>query len=434
MCSPMRTVEMLAGTELVDGVPLVKDQTRVLVCAHKGGREEEQDWGVALRVLNEEGDEEAEVHIGGDGHGRFNFSRGMVRRTTDYSRSYEGDISTVDGVKAFMDGLLCNIEKHLSAGTFNSDKGGYDSGGTTVWCLVKVPGILEFANCGDHKVAIRKRDGTIQRIHSWNWNNGVFNKDIGTWTSCDIESCTCSGCGIRTELEKYLGRSTKTFRHELGEGAQKNEERFIVNFDDLRLPETIGVEATPLGYLYSGTWKTVQNVLATFTRHTIIDPECDQWDIGFSSDGPYSHCALANIRQPEVPADIEDLMHLVYDKEELEFNKFAMCSQNSLIHKYIPQRYNMTVEELGALTSSKMLELFMDWFHEAYTCKHPKIDHSWWCALQESNDFVIKKDFKITADMTLEERIQMIQHFCVLCISDDNALICILKGVKPPPA
>ena len=111
-----------------------------------------------------------------------------------------------------------------------------------------------------------------------------------------------------------------------------------------------------------------------------------------------------------------------------------MCSQNSLTHIWIPERYNITVEELGALTSSEMLELFMDWFREAYTCKHPKIDYSWWCALQESNDFVIKKDFKITADMTLEERIQMIQHFCGLCISDDNALICILKGVKPPPA
>ena len=79
-----------------------------------------------------------------------------------------------------MDGLLCDINKHLVAGTINSDKGGCDSGGTTVWCLVKVRGILEFANCGDHKVAIRKRDGTIQRIHSWNWNNGEYDKDIGT--------------------------------------------------------------------------------------------------------------------------------------------------------------------------------------------------------------------------------------------------------------
>ena len=235
---------------------------------------------------------------------------------------------------------------------------------------------------------------------------------------------------MRTKLECHLGKSTKTSRYELGEGTQPNEERFVVEFNryNLRMPETIGCEASPLGYLYSEKWKIVQKELATFECHSFIDPQCDKWDIVFSSDGPYSHCALPNMGQPIIPGEMADLIHLVYDEGEFEFNKFAMCSQNSLTHNYVLEHYNMTVEELGALTSSQLLDLFMTWYSYAYAEKI--IDNPWREAIYEAKDFVMENDFTVTEDMTLEKRIQMVQHFCELCISDDNMLICIKHGVR----
>ena len=435
MTSPKWTVEFLATTERVDGVPFVKNQSEVLLRPYKGGRPEQEDWGAFVKVSTEmlNGEiEEVIISIGGDGHGGFNFAPGMVRRITDFCRTYQGNISTVEEVYAFRHALVCDIQKHLFAGTINSDKGGCDKGGTTVWCMVCRPGILAFANCGDHRCAIRKPDGTIITLPSFNWNNGRYDEVTGTWSTCDIDTCICSGCRMRTQLTTkcHLGESTKTSRYELGEGTQPNEERFVVEFPkfNVRMAETCGLKASHNWPIHSEYWKKVQKELATFEYESFIDETCHEWDIVFSSDGPYSHCALANIQQPSIPGEIADLIYLIYDRGEFEFNKFAMYSQNSLTHKYVPKRYNMTVEDLGALSSSKLLDLFMKWYRYAYTAK--MIDDPWRDAIYEAAAFVKKNNFTVTEDMTIEQRIQMVQNFCELCISDDNMLICIKHGLR----
>ena len=85
-----------------------------------------------------------------------------------------------------------------------------------------------------------------------------------------------------------------------------------------------------------------------------------------------------------------------------------MCSQNNLTHKYISERYNMTVETLGTLTSSEMLDLFMKWYSYAYTEK--MIDDSWLEALHEAKDFVIENNFTVTENMTLKQFLPFSRH------------------------
>ena len=114
----MRTVEFLATTERVDGVPFVKDQSEVLLRPYKGGRHEQEDWAAFVKVSTEMLNGEIEkvtISMGGDGHGGFNFAPGMVRRITDFCTTYQGNISTVEEVYTFRHGLVCDIKKHLFA-------------------------------------------------------------------------------------------------------------------------------------------------------------------------------------------------------------------------------------------------------------------------------------------------------------------------------
>ncbi len=413
------------------------ETSNTFIAPHKGGREVDQDWGISLVLFYNGTERFGTITLFGDGHGsRFNLAEGFKNRFIQSIEQYENDIFTLPQGSQFLEFIWNSLQQHLLNGTITNDEPGYDCGGSTVQLYLQCkpisselePFILYYNN-GDSECVFTKFNecGEIETIpmSNFNWNaGGIFNETSGLWSKCN---CQCTGCYLNKQIMKTLGtHSSKTYRYLCGDGAQKQENRWCMDFGLWRPPETCGFETQCPSTLTPQKWKDIQKIFSTPSVHTFEGDECHKWSCFQSSDGPFSHCAMPNLKSPNIPGDINDVIKFLLSNESIDFTQFATSSLNKVSHNFIPQRYKISFEELKTYSPHDLLNTFM----EFYEANHgPKaIDDDWIAALREASDFIKQYDCVYNSDMPMNIKIKWLQSALTLCFSDDNCLFMFTSG------